>query len=521
MNHLMTTNNPKILTMAGTAMLMAMAMGCGDYNEGPASTYPGEQDAYYNNQTGHAAYGSDGEQGREDDHIDFGENEFIEASEEDTSTFSIDVNTASYTMARRALNEGRLPVEESVRIEEFINYFNYDYPEPGDEPFSLHLEMGPSYFGSEGDEQRHLMRLGINGQEVSIDDMKPTNLVFLVDVSGSMNRDDRLPLAKESLHTLVENLRDSDRVAMQTYASGSETVLEPMEVGGNRQEVGDAIESLVAQGSTWGEGGIRDAYALAEQGFIEGGNNRVVILTDGDFNVGATGDELVDLVKSYRDMEISLTSVGYGHGGFGDATMERLARKGNGNYFYVDTIDEAQRIFGEKLTSTVEIIAEDVRTQVVFNEDAVHRYRLIGYEKRVMDNEDFDDEDTNAGELGAGHQVTAFYELELLEESEEGAQLAELRLRHRAPYGDETELQTGIIKRGYVSDDFDEMSKGYRFATAVVQLAAILRGSQFVDEANFGEVYDIADASRYDGDAQQAEFLELVNKADELWESGD
>ena len=503
--------------MVGCAMVIALAMGCGDDHEGPASTYPGEQDAYYNNQTGNAAYGSDGEQGREDDHIDFGENEFIEASEEDTSSFSIDVNTASYTMMRRALNQGHLPVEESVRIEEFINFFRFDYPEPDDQPFSIHMEMGPSYFGSTDDQQRHLMRLGIQGKEMSIDEMKPTNLVFLVDVSGSMNRDNRLPLAKESLHTLVEYLRDGDSVAMQTYASGSDTVLEPTQIGGNRDAIGDAIDSLVAQGSTWGEGGIIDAYDLAEDAFIEGGNNRVVILTDGDFNVGATGDELVDLVKSYRDREISLTSVGYGHGGFGDATMERLAREGNGNYFYVDTVEEAQRIFGEHLPSTVEIIAEDVRTQLEFNEAAVERYRLIGYEKRVMDNEEFDDEDTNAGELGPGHRVTAFYEVELHEENPDEALLAELRLRHRAPYADETELQTQYIKRGYVGDDFDEMSKGFRFAAAVAEFGATLRGSQFVDEARFDEIHDIADASRYDGYEEQVEFLELVNQASDLW----
>ncbi len=470
-------------------------------------------DAYYD---GYNYYNEMVDDERPDDFIDYGENPFISVDEENTSSFSIDVNTASYTIARRALREGRLPTPEGVRVEEFINFFRFAYPEPQDDVFSINMEVAPSYFGTDDDQDRHLLRIGIRGQSVSHAEMKPSNLVFLVDVSGSMNRETRLPLAQESMHTMLDYLRPTDTVAIQTYASGSDTVLPPTPVS-DRSSIESAIDSLVASGSTWGEGGIIQAYDLAEEAFIEGGNNRVLILTDGDFNVGATGDDLVELVRSYRDREISLTSVGYGQGGFGDATMERLARKGNGNYFYIDTIEEARRIFGTHLPSTIEVIAQDARIQVEFDEAAVSRYRLIGYEKRVMDNEDFDREDTNAGELGPGHTVTAFYELELNPEGDGADNLATVRVRHREQYGEETRLTENIIKRGQILASFEQATPGFQFAAAVAEFAQVLRHGEFVQGARFQEIHDIADASRYDGYDEQVEFLDLVDIASGLW----
>ncbi len=475
----------------------------------------------YNNGGYYDEYGdadlAEGYAPRDDDHIDFGENEFIETQDENTSTFSIDINTASYTIARRDLLDNRLPRPESVRTEEFINFFRFDYPEPLEDPFSVNMELAPSHYGSDDETDRHLLRIGMKGKDVSIDEMKPTNLVFLADVSGSMNRDDRMPLAKKSMHVALEYLRDTDTVAMQTYASGTETVLEPTPVS-ERGEIEAAIDSLVAQGGTNGEGGIRAAYDLAEDAFIEGGNNRVIILTDGDFNVGKVGDDLVEMVKGYRDREISLTSVGYGHGGYGDATMERIAREGNGNYFYIDTEDEAYRVFGSELPSTVEVIAQDVRTQVEFNEEAIERYRLIGYEKRVMDNEEFDDEDTNAGEIGPGHTVTAFYEMELTENAEESGHVAEVRIRHREQYGEDTKKQIQQIKYSQIHDEFDDASDGFRFAASVAQFAGALRESQFIDEPDFDDIHDVAEGATYDDYSEQQEFLELVNIARDLWE---
>ncbi len=509
-------SSKKIAATTVTALLgiCCLVAGCTEDSANEGAYNLG--DGYYDNQ----GYMPE-EEYRPDDHIDFGENEFIDTAEENTSSFSIDVNTASYTITRRDLNAGRLPAPESVRLEEFVNFFRFDYPEPADDPFSINMELAPSHFGSGEEAQRDLLRIGLRGETVAHEEMNHNNLVLLVDVSGSMNRDDRMPLAKESMHVMLDYLRDTDTIAMQTYASGTETVLEPTAVS-ERSEIEDAIDSLVASGGTFGEGGIRAAYDLAEEAFVDGGNNRVIILTDGDFNVGKTGDDLVEMVREYRDeREVSLTSVGYGHGGFGDATMERLARKGNGNYFYIDTIEEAQRIFGPHLPSTVQIIAEDVRTQVEFDEQAVERYRLIGYEKRVMDNEEFDDENTNAGEIGPGHTVTALYEMELADDAMERPFIAEVRVRHRKPHAEETELQTEQIKFGQLQDDFDDASDGFRFAAAVAEFAAVLRGSQYVDGARFGEIHDIAEAAMYDDYDEQVEFLELVMMADDLWEEED
>lgn len=449
---------------------------------------------------------------------DFGENEFVSTAEENTSTFSIDVNTASYTIARGALLNGMLPTPEGVRVEEFINFFRFEYPVPTEELFSINMEVAPSYFGSNDDVERHLLRIGVRGKDVSLEEMKPSNLVFLIDVSGSMSSLNRLPLAKQSLHEMLEHLRPTDTVAIQTYASGSDTVLAPTPVA-DRQLIEEAIDSLVAHGATWGEGGILAAYDLAEQGFIDGGNNRVIILTDGDFNVGKTGDDLVELVRSWHDREISLTSVGFGRGNYNDRIMEALARDGNGNYFYVDSIEEGKRIFGTHLPSTIEVIAADVKLQVEFDSDVVDRYRLVGYEKRVMDNADFDNDYANAGELGPGHTVTAFYEIEIHADAPLNSPfLAEVRVRHKEQYGEDSLEQSQVIKIGQVLDDFFDATDGFRFAAAVAEFAAILRGSQFVQGARFAEVHSIADGARYPDNMEQLEFLQLVTQAEVLWQ---
>lgn len=452
-----------------------------------------------------------------DRHDDFGENVFIDAASENTSTFSADVNTASYTMARRALREGRLPARESVRVEEFINFFRFDYPDPQEGAFSVNMEAGPSYFGSEAERDRHLLRIGIRGREVSVEEMKPTNLVFLVDVSGSMGTPTRMPLAKKALRTMVKHLRATDRVAIQTYADGSDRVLSPT-LAGERSKVLAAIDKLEAKGSTFGEGGIVDAYNMAEEAFIEGGNNRVIILTDGDFNVGKRDEDIVEIIQSYREREIALTAVGFGHGGYNDRMMEHIARVGNGNYFYVDTEEEAERIFGEGLPSTIEVIAADVKIQVEFNADVVDRYRLIGYEKRMLDNEDFDDDLVDAGEVGPGHRVTALYELELHEEMDRSALLGEVRVRHKAQFGEESREQSSLLKVGQIQDDFEGTTTGFRFAAAVAEFAQILRGGQFVQGARFDEVREIAEGGADEGYGDQQEFLELVDLAKGLWD---
>ncbi len=451
------------------------------------------------------------------EYFDHGENDRISTALERVSTFSVDVNNASYTMARSALNAGRLPDPASVRAEEFINFFTYDYPAPTDGPFSIHTEVAPSYFGSHDDVERHLMKIGMQAREVAIDDMQHNNLVFLIDVSGSMRPEVRLPLAKRALHILLENLRPTDTVAIQTYASGTETLLEPTPVS-DFHTIDQAIQSLVAEGGTFGEGGIRAAYDMAERAFVEGGNNRVIILTDGDFNVGKRGDDIVEIVKGFREREIALTSVGFGHGNHQDHTMERLAREGNGNYFYIDTIEEAQRIFGTDLPSTLEIIASDVRVQVEFNDDAVKSYRLIGYEKRVLDNEAFEDESTNAAEVGPGHNITAFYEVELhdgavdLHES-----LAQIRIRYKEELlGHSLEVVESVHTED-IHRDFDHASSQFRFAAAVAEFASALRHSEHVQGARFEEIHRVASDARLPHESAR-QFLELVTIANDLWE---
>ncbi|MFU8804881.1 MAG: vWA domain-containing protein [Bradymonadaceae bacterium] len=501
-------------TLALAALsLLAVGAGCGyhggDMWYGDESYYPGDY------------VGGENLDPSSDQFREWDENDFISASEENTSTFSVDVNTASYTIMRRDLNNGNLPSPASVRVEEYINFFRFDYPEPVDDnPFSITMEAAPSYFGSdaESETERQLLRIGIKGKDVSIDEMKPSNLVFLVDVSGSMNPENRLPLAQKSLHIMLEYLRPTDTVGIQTYAGGTRTVLEPTPVA-ERAKIAQAIDALSSGGGTAGEAGIIAAYNMAESAKIEGGNNRVIIVTDGDFNVGRTGDALVELVQSYRDRHISLTAAGFGLGRFNDATMEGLARKGNGNYFYIDTIEEAQRIFGTHLTSTIEVIAADVKIQVEFNEDSVARYRLVGYEKRVMDNDDFRNDSADAGEIGPGHTVTALYELELHpEQSSPNNLLAEVRVRHKEQYGDESREQSTSVKLSQIAQTFNQASDDFRFAAAVAEFAEILRHSQHSEGARFFEVRDIAATSGATGDQWREEFLTLVETADNLWQ---
>ncbi len=528
----MTLNAIKYRALIGVAAVLLLA-ACGDESADSFASGTAENSAERNgnnanyDQTDNDSYADTGaaEPGAPDEadedylegenYEEWVENEFIDTAEENTSTFSIDVDNASYTLMRRDINNGQLPAPEGVRPEEYINFFGYDYAEPSDdEPFSVNMEIAPSEFG---DGDLDLLRIGLQGKEVSVADMKPTNLVFLIDVSGSMSSGDKLAMVKESLYTLVDHLRPTDSVGIVVYAGADGIVLDPTTVD-NRQQIEDAIDNLAAGGSTNGEAGIVSAYQMAEDAKIEGGNNRVIILTDGDFNVGKTGEELVQLIRDYRDRHISLTSVGYGRGNYNDATMEALARDGNGNYFYVDSLAESERIFGTELPSTLEVIASDVKIQVEFDDTTVDRYRLVGYENRVMDNEDFEDDTKDAGEIGPGHTVTALYEIELNPAAQTSTSyLATVRLRHKAQYGEDSELIEHGIKMSQVSDTFAGASDGFRFVAAVAEFAEILRESMHSDGARFDDVKQIAqDAAPADDDAKQ-EFIELVGDAQNLW----
>jgi Ca-activated chloride channel family protein len=336
------------------------------------------------------------------------DNRFLATGTHPLSTFSIDVDAASYSNIRRFLTSGQRPPADAVRIEEMINYFSYTYPEPdGSEPFSVTTEMGPAPWNP----QHQLVLVGLQGRRISRENLPPSNLVFLLDVSGSMNAPDKLPLVQSAFRLLVKQLRREDRVAIVVYAGAAGLVL-PSTPGSERDQILAAIDQLEAGGSTAGGAGIQLAYRVAKEHFIPGGNNRVILATDGDFNVGVSSDaELVRMIEEKRNEGTYLTVLGFGTGNLQDAKMEQLADKGNGNYAYVDNINEARKVFVHELGATLLTIAKDVKIQVEFNPARVQAYRLIGYENRILASEDFNDDARDAGELGAGHSVTALYEI--------------------------------------------------------------------------------------------------------------
>lgn len=444
-------------------------------------------------------------------------NEFIDTAEDNLATFSIDVDTASYTLMRRMVLDGSLPSPAQVRTEEYINFFKYDYPtpQPGSvEPFSINLEAAPSRFG----EDLHLLRVGIKGLEIPAEERAPTNLVFLVDVSGSMSSSNKLGLVKFALQTLTNSLRPEDTLSIVTYAGADRVVLEPTPVG-DRAAVLQAIEDLIAGGGTNGAAGIDTAYELAEGAFIEGGVNRVVLCTDGDFNVGITDEPLVQLVESWRDRDITLSVLGFG-AGFNDSFLEELTNRGNGNYAFIDSRNEALRVLGDNLVGTLQVIAKDVKIQIALNAETVTRYRLIGYENRVLNDEDFDNDAIDAGEIGSGHSVTAYLEVELVEgvtPGDEAGLLAEVQVRHKKPDQDVSELSSEVLQIADMRDDFGAATADFRFAAAVAEFAEILRHSPHSEGDDFDGVYDTAFEALGEIPANdRGEFLELISLARDL-----
>ncbi len=438
------------------------------------------------------------------------ENDWIDASVEATSTFSIDVDNASYTWVRGELERGNLPEPQSVRVEEFVNFFDYAYVEPAEgETIAVDLEVSPSQFGP-ADSQ--LLRIGVKAKDVSLEDMKPSNVVLLVDTSGSMSSTDKLAWVKASIAGLADNMRPTDTIGIVTYAGSDTIALEPTPVA-NRAAIDAAVNNMKSGGGTNGEAGIRTAYDLAIANFIPDGNNRVILMTDGDFNVGITGDALIDYINQQRASKVAITTVGYGTGNYKDYRMEAIAQNGNGNYFYVDGLEEARRIFGTELPSTIEIVASDVKLQMEFDPTTVKEYRLIGYENRLLNNEDFDNDTVDAGDIGPGKRVTAFYEI-VLHPGVTSGQLAMGRARFKQPFAETSELSEQVIKLSN-RVDFAQASEDLRFGAAVVEFAEILRESKHVDMADLSAVRSIAlDAS---GDsAKRAEFITLIDLAANL-----
>jgi len=449
-------------------------------------------------------------------------------AEAPVSTFGIDVDTGSYANVRRLLNEGRLPPQGAVRLEEMLNYFPYAYAPPSDDsPFGITTELAPSPWNP----HTRLLRIGIKASERSVEQLPPANLVFLVDVSGSMDRREGLPLVKGTLKLLVDQLRPQDKVSLVVYAGDSRVVLEPTS-GKDKAKIRAAIEQLQAGGSTAGAAGIELAYRMAQQGFIDKGINRILLATDGDFNVGVSDFEtLKAMAAEKRRSGVSLTTLGFGVDNYNERLMEQLADAGDGNYAYIDNLREARKVLVEQLSSTLAVLAKNVKLQLEFNPAQVSEYRLLGYENRALKREDFNNDQVDAGEIGAGHTVTALYEivpkgqrgwLEPLRYQAEakpagkGDELAWLRVRWQKPEGGPSQLvERPIATTG--ATDLARASDDLRFAAAVAAFAQQLDGARYTGGFDLGDTLALARSARgEDPFGLRGEFLQLVELARSL-----
>ena len=443
----------------------------------------------------------------------YGTNPFIDTEDDAFSTFGMDVDTASYAITRRYLRDGFLPPPEAVRVEEFVNAFDYDYTSPSDATFAIHLEGAPSKFG-EG-KRLQLLRIGVQGRVVPDEDRKDAKLTFVIDVSGSMDMENRLELVKKALTLLVDQLRPGDEIGIVVYGSNARVLL-PHTRNVNREHILTAIHSLSPRGSTNAEEGLRMGYKLALQNLHPDYINRVILCSDGVANVGRTGpDAILAEIESYVEKDIYLTTVGFGMGNFNDILMEQLANKGNGSYAYVDTLNEAKRVFVENLTGTLQVIAKDAKIQVEFNPLTVSRFRLLGYENRRLAQEDFRDDDVDAGEIGSGHSVTALYEIKL-HEGEIVGKLATVFIRHEDPDTHSVTEVDQAIFANELRSTFEEASTSFQLAATVAEFAEILRGSYWAQESSLNAVEQTLESILpfpHQRTSQQDELIMLVRQA--------
>ena len=431
-------------------------------------------------------------------------NPFTLTSEDRLSTFAVDVDTASYTLFRRYVSEGRQVPRDAIRVEEWVNYFRYPYapPSAGEGDFSVDLEGAPSPY-TRG---RHLVKVGLQGRTIAKSQRKPTHLVFLVDTSGSMSAPDKLPLAQKAMKLMVDGLNETDTVALVTYASGVRDVLPPTPAG-ERDTLFSAIEQLTAGGGTAMNNGLEVAYRHAVRKASPQSVSRIVVLTDGDTNLGPrTADSLLANIQGYVQEGVTLSTIGLGMGNYRDDLMERLANKGNGNCFYIDSEREARRVFQERLAGTLEVIAQDVKVQVDFDPAAVRGYRLLGYENRDIADKDFRNDKVDAGEMGAGHTVTALYEVEL---QGDAAPVATVRVRAKRPGGTEASEQRFTLSRSQLHRSLREASSNLRFAAAVAGTADILRGSPHASQWSLATAESLAEGA-VEGMSERSEFLGLL-----------
>jgi Ca-activated chloride channel homolog len=445
-------------------------------------------------------------------YTNYGVNDMTASATDRFSTFSIDVDTASYTISRRKLQEGSLPPTASVRVEEFVNYFPYSYDAPTtDAPFAVNMEAAPHPFN----DGHHLFRVGIKAQDLDLSNRKPVHLTFLVDVSGSMNRPDKLGLAKRSLRLLTDQLRPGDTVALATYAGNVRAVLDPTDIR-HKSQIHTAIEDLSAGGSTAMNSGIQLAYRMAQSSAKPGHENRVVVLSDGDANVGpASHQAILESIKGYAKKGITLSTIGLGMGNYKDTMMEQLANKGDGNYYYIDSFSEAKKVFGTNLAGTLQVIAKDVKIQVEFNPETVATYRLIGYENRDIADKDFRNDKVDAGEIGTGHTVTALYDLVLADGADE--ELATVRIRNKKPGPDSPAVEwMTSFDSDELASRFSKASPDFRVAIAAATFAEILRGSPYAAEVSWQELAALASEAQRPGVSEDDELLSLIQKAASL-----
>jgi Ca-activated chloride channel homolog len=455
-----------------------------------------------------------------------GINPFVNSLTDARSTFAIDVDTASYAICRRKLRSGQRPPASAVRVEEFVNYFNYGYKGPSAEPFLVHIDGAPSPF----ERGRYFLRIGIQGKQLTRATRKSVHLTFLVDTSGSMHSADKLPLAKRSLRILINQLKKGDTVAIATYAGSVRQVLAPTGVE-RRAQIEDAIYALSSGGGTAMNDGMKVAYEMASKSFVKGAVNRVIVLSDGDANIGRTGwRPMLAQIRQYADKGITLSTIGFGMGNYKDTRMEKLANKGNGNYYYVDGLSEARKIFSKQVTGTLQVIAKDVKVQVVFNPALVASHRLVGYENRKLAHRDFNNDKVDAGELGAGHTVTALYEIKLRRSGQplpagnrqaapfrgKAGMLALVRLRHKAPQtakGARSKLIEGYFPKRLLAESAAKAAKSFQLALAVAAFGEKLRNSPHAKEWTLIGIAQLAEKGVDTTAPAQVEFLKLVKKA--------
>ncbi len=455
------------------------------------------------------------------------ENIFKSVSTAPLSTFSIDVDKAGYSNIRRMLNNGQEVPEDAVKIEEMVNYFAYNYPQPtGKDPFSITADVVNSPWNADA----KLVRIGLKGKDISLDNVPASNLVFLLDVSGSMESPDKLPLLKAALNVLVDRLREKDKVSILVYAGAAGLVLPPTS-GAEKNVIRQAIDNLSAGGSTAGGAGIQLAYKIAEENFSKGGNNRIILATDGDFNVGASSDRSMEnLIEEKRKSGVFLTCLGFGMGNYKDSKLETLADKGNGNHAYIDTMQEAQKVLGTEFFGTLYTIAKDVKIQVEFNPAKVQAYRLIGYENRLLNDEDFKDDTKDAGELGSGHTVTALYEIipvgvsskylkdiDKLKYTKQTNQnytdeMLTVKFRYKEPDGDVSKMIVKTVKDN--NSSIESAPEDLKFSAAVALFGMQLRNSEFINTKKKEDVIALAEAGKgKDKDGYRAEFIRLVKSS--------